>query len=416
MGSNVCRVINGIEGITPLNYPLRDFRSIEMEIKNFKIKTPYRGITSHELNAKKQIPSQIALTSLIALRDQGSYNKEKVYKFIHDGNFSQKILREIGLTRRLFEHFPFTILSIYPALEAHSTIKEDSLGNKYSKKVDPGTEQLAINDLEKEVFLHKIIQVGTKERYDAVLLPMVSKLAEVNIRIWSKVIETIDQEATGKSKIILIPSIDLNIDTSEFLKLLNFSIVATKSYSCVEPIISFRYHKYETGNVPTNTTTAKVALRGKNIAALVYGITRNLDNGNSGLHDQATIFGDILFLKNPSPPPDKKIDPPDLSFYNSQLSKIEKLNTGMSSNDLLILRRELMVMFGIDGGYVEQKIDEYITAFKSGQVDKELAAIISGISRVYEALRSSNEMALLRIAASNGQVDTYAAKKPWLFH
>ena len=73
-------------------------------------------------------------------------------------------------------------------------------------KVDPGIDQLAINDLEKEVFLQKIIELGTKERYDAILLPMVSKLADVNIRLWSKLIETFDQQSTEKSGIILIPS------------------------------------------------------------------------------------------------------------------------------------------------------------------------------------------------------------------
>ena len=124
MGSNVCRVINRIEGVAASNYPFRNFRATEIEIKNFKLKTPYRGITSHELNGKKQIPSQIALTSLIALRDQGPYNKEKVHKFLHDGNFSQNTIREIGLTRRLFEHFPFTILAIYPSLEPYSIKKK----------------------------------------------------------------------------------------------------------------------------------------------------------------------------------------------------------------------------------------------------------------------------------------------------
>jgi hypothetical protein len=410
-------MINRIEGMAASNFPLRDFRTTEIEIKNFKVKTPYRGITSHELNGKKQIPSQIVMTSLIALRDQGPYNKEKVYKFLHDGNFSQKAIREIGLNRRLFEHFPYTILAIYPSLDPYSYKKEGPQGNMYNVKVNPGIDHLSISDPEKELFLQKIIQIGTKERYDAVILPMVSKSADVNVLIWSKVIRTLGQQTKGKLGISLIPSIDMNIDTGEFLKLLNFSISASKAFSWVEPVISFRYHKYETGNVSTNTATAKEALRGENIATIIYGIKRNLDNGNSGIQDQTTTFGDILFLRRPMPPPrNRKVNTPsDLGFYNSRLAKIEKLNTGMSAADLLFLRHELSMMFGVDSDFVKQKIDEYIAEFKKGQVGNKLSAIISGISRVHEAVRSSSEMVLLRNAASEGGIDIYAATKPWLF-
>lgn len=416
MGSNVCRVVKRQEEVTASNYPTRKFTTAEIKIKNFKLRTPYRGITSHELNGKKQIPSQIAMTSLIALRDQGPYNKEKVYKFLHDGNFSQTAIREIGLTRRLFEHFPFTILAIYPSLEPYNKRKEDPLGHTYYKKVDPGIDQLAISDLEKEVFLEKIVQIGLKERYDAVILPMVSKSADVNIQFWSKLINKTGQLMQSASDIVLIPAIDMNLDTAEFRKLLNFSISASKSYKVVEPLLSFIYHKYETGNVATNTATAKITLSGMDIGTLVLGIKRNLDNGNSGIQDQATIFGDILFLTKPIPPIKKKVDDlPDFGFYNSRLAKIEKLNASMSSADLLSLRQEIRIMFGMDGDFVNKKMDEYIIDFQRGIVDKKIALVVSGIARVHESSRSSSETALLRIAASKGEIDTYAAAKPWLF-